>query len=263
MATSRRAGTGFVNLSDWARANASGTQRLADELAGGVESQARAAQGDLDRLQRDFRERLDEGTLRYDDRGLDSARAAYLGGEGYTGPDGLYSSGLYNSAMTNAQKASQDAGLLGDYYGRQALLDDKYNAGGNYSTGQRLLDSALVGGAAGNRFGELKSQWGGLFDRAQGMERNAAGEAAEGRRISEESARRYAEAAPGLRRQESERARQQQEEVMRRHEEEARANREREEEWNRRNRDTIRDVNRREGLPPGPKGPRRGGAWDI
>lgn len=263
MATSRRAGTGFVNLSDWARANASGTQRLADELAGGVESQGAAAQHELDTLNQDFYERLRGGTLRYDDEGLDSARAATLGQQGYGGPNGLYDVPGYETAMSRAQTAGRDAGLLNDYYGRQALLDGKYNTDGNYSTGQRLLDSALVGGAAGNRFAELKNQWGGLFSRAQDMERNAAGEAAHGRQVSDDSARRYAEAAPNLRRQELAAQYQAGQEAVRRQEEADRAEHERMAEWERRNRETNRDIDRREGIPPGPKGPRRGGAWDI
>lgn len=263
MAPTRRAGTGFINLSDWAAANATGSQRLADELAGGVDSKGRAAQANLDGLNQDFWERVRGGTQRFDDEGLNSTIASQRAGAQYAGPNGLSDIAGYDSAMSTAQDAGRNANLLSDYYGRQALLDERAGAGGNYTTGQRLLDSALVGGVGGSRFADLKSQWGGLFDRAQGMERDAAGAASEGRRISEESARRYGEAAPVLRRQEFDRARQQQEEVMRRQEEEARANREREEEWNRRNRDTIRDVNRREGLPPGPKGPRRGGAWDI
>lgn len=263
MAPSRRAGTGFVNLSDWAAANADGTRRLADELAGGVASQGQAAQANLDGLNQDFWERVRGGTQRFDDEGLNSALASQRAGAQYAGPNGLYDVPGYETAMASAQGAGRNANLLSDYYGRQALLDDKYGQDGNYSTGQRLLDSALVGGAAGNRFADLKSQWGGLFDRAQGMERDAAGAAQEGRRISEESARRYAETAPELRRQEFGRAQQQQSETQRRQEEEARANRDVLTEWERRNRDTIRDVNRREGTPPGPKGPRRGGAWDI
>lgn len=258
-----RAGTGFINLSDWAAANATGSQRLADEMAGGVASQGQAAQANLDGLNRDFWERVRGGTLRYEPDQVDSGRAEYLGREAYTGPNGLSDIAGYNEAMGKAQDAGRDARLLNDFYGRQALLDERAGAGGNYSTGQRLLDSALLGGAAGNRFGQLESQWGGLFDKAQGMERDAAGAAQEGRRISDESARNYAALAPQLRRQEFDRARQQQEEVMRRQEEERIANREREEAWNRQHRDTIRDVNRREGLPPDRKGPRRNGAWDI
>lgn len=263
MAPTRRAGTGFINLSDWAAANAAGSQRLADEMAGGVDSKGRAAQANLDGLNEDFWERTRGGTLRYEPDQVDSTRAEYLGREAYTGPNGLADIAGYNSAMASAQDAGRNANLLSDFYGRQALLDERAGAGGNYTTGQRLLDSALVGGAGGNRFADLKSQWGGLFDRAQGMERDATGAAQEGRRISEESARNYAALAPQLRRQEFERARQQQEEMRRRQEEEARANREREDAWNREHRDTIRDVNRREGLPPDRKGPRRGGAWDI
>ena len=261
--TSRRAGTGFINLSDWANANAAGTQRLADELAGGVDSQGRAAQGDLDRLQRDFNERLEDGTLRYDPTGVDYGRADYLSREGYTGPNGLYESGLYNSAMGNAQTAGRNANLLNDFYGRQALLDDKAGGPGNYSTGQRLLDSALVGGAAGNRFADLKSQWGGLFDRAQGMERDAANAATEGRRVSDESARQYGALAPGLQRQENAAREQAERARMDSYYAAERENRARMAEEERRNRETNRTLDRREGLTPGRKAPRGGSAWDI
>jgi len=263
MATSRRAGTGFINLSDWAAANEYGSQRLADELAGGVERGGREAQNYLDNLQRDFNERLTDGTLQYDTRDLDSRRAAYLGNEGYTGPDTLADSSLYNAAMSRAQEAGRNAGLLNDYFGRTTLLDDKYGSDGNYSTGQRLLDSALVGGTAGNRFAQLENQWGGLFDRAQGMERDASNAAAEARRTSEDAARRYAEAAPGLRRQEEQARVQAQRDFMRERYEQEREERERRAERDRRNRDANRDLNRREGLTPGSKGPRDRFAWDF
>lgn len=204
MANGRRVsgspGTGFTGLDDWARANATGAQSLADRLAGGVESEGQAAQQGLDALGSDFYRRMTGGAVRYYP-GVDSGTAAAFGQRGYNGPDGLSDLEGYGSVMGAADRAGQNARRLGDVYGRATALQDM--AGNrDYSNGQQLLDSALAGRAGGSRFAQLGQQWGGLFGRAQGLERTAADRASQTRQSSNEAAQRYAADAPVLARQE-------------------------------------------------------------
>lgn len=198
---SGRPGTGFVGLSEWAAQNQTGANALAERLAGGVESEGAAAQQGLDNLESTFDEQVRGGTLWYTPT-LNSGKAENAGQQGYTGPDALANVAGYNETFGAANRAGQNARRLGDLYGRATALQDLAGKGRDYSSGQQLLDSALAGRAGGSRFQQLGQQWGGLFSRAQGMERAASGTAREARAQSDDAARRYAERAPIARREE-------------------------------------------------------------
>lgn len=204
MANGRRVsgapGTGYVSLDEWASANQTGANALADRLAGGVESEGQAAQQGLDALGSDFYNRMTGGALRYYP-GADAATSAAYGQRGYNGPDALSDVEGYGAAFGAADRAGQNARRLGDLYGRATALQDM--AGNrDYSQGQQLLDSALAGRAGGGRFAQLGQQWGGLFNRAQGLERTASERAGQARASSDEARQRYAAEAPVLARQE-------------------------------------------------------------
>jgi len=199
-------GTGHINFSDFARFNSTGAQRMADALAGQADGQGSAAMRGLDNLWQGFDDAVRDGTLTYDANGLDAERAAYLGNEGYRGPDGLASMPGYGKAMGDAQRAQQNNQRLAGLYGRGTALQDMYGKGQEYSASDQILDSALAGTAGGSRFQQLATQWAGLGRRASAMETNASAQAGDARANSTKAAERYAEAAPLLRQTESDTA---------------------------------------------------------
>ena len=74
-----------------------------------------------------------------------------------------------------AYEASEAANLMATPNGRAAALQKRSQAG--YTTGMNAYDSALVGANGGNRFNDLKSQYGGLsgmFETKMAERQNAA-----------------------------------------------------------------------------------------
>lgn len=203
MATGRRIagtpGTGFIGLDEWQSANRGAAKSIVDRLAGGAESSAIRAEHGLDTLRDDYWTRLQNSAMPYDEAGLTPEEAQRRATQEYAGPNTLADMPNYNAAMGAADKAGQDASRLGSLYGRGNALQDTFGKGRQYTTGQRLLDSALAGGAGGSRFAQLGQQWGGLFDRAQEMERSSSDTAKEARNSFNDARQRYAEAVPRLR----------------------------------------------------------------
>jgi len=197
MATSpaRRTGTGFVNLADWTRANAGASNALVDRLAGDVNAQGTLVDRDVSRMSNQFQDAADLANIRYEDPGGDVARARYLSNVSYAGPKSLYDFGDFDGVLDRADRTESAAQRAGDYYGRQAALQDAYGGTGAYTPGQQRLDSALAGVAGAQRFADLNQRWGGLYNRAQNADlaaRNTANAYTQG---SAEAATRYGQEA--------------------------------------------------------------------
>lgn len=257
MATQRRTagrpGTGFVNLGDWSQANSAGAQRLSDTLAGNAQAAGAEALGGLNALGTQFGGEVVDGSLWYNSLAAPTSRdAKALAERTYTGPDSLRDVEGYEPTMQRLQDAEEGARQVGDLYGRATQLGDLYGKRGDYTSGQRLLDSALAGSAGAGRFNTLAQQWGGLMDKAVTAEETSQQTAAQARESTAAAAQQYAALAAQRKKEEFNRNEaefaSQLEDAWRIEEEERR----REDELARNNRNRGTDPESR--LPPGRKG---------
>lgn len=194
-------GTGFINLSDYVNANKGSATQMANQLGAGVEKAGQDATKGLTDIQGQYAQQTSAGTVSPygtatgplarggtpDGRGSPTPTtsgwgvvnpmsgqtvsqpgdptlqaAADTAKQTYSGPHSLSDLSGFQSVSDNARTASEQAGQLGSFTGRQTLLQD--NAKGPYSRGSSLLDSYLTGAAGGQHFADLGKQYGNLPD---------------------------------------------------------------------------------------------------
>lgn len=203
MATQR--GSGFIGLDKYLAANRKKAEDMAGGLSGGVETAGGEATGWLEDAQRGFMRDVGASMPQVNEGApLSAADAAALGTSAYTGPNSLGEREGWDAARQKADKASQGVNALNSFAGRQAMLQDQYGKQGGYTQGQQRLDSFLTGAAGGNRFEQLKQQYGGLsdaFGTANTASQKQAQTAAES---AAATAKKYGDMAPGLAAKEAE-----------------------------------------------------------
>jgi hypothetical protein len=189
-----RSGTGFINFQDFLSANSGSAQRAANQLAQGVDWSGSTAREGLQMAQEDFDRNRQAGTLSYNPSGMTADQMLERGGMGYSGPSSLMDTEAYQNTAGEAAKASRNANLLADEYGRQALLQDTFGKGNpGYSGGQQRLDSALIGAAGQGRFDQLRKDYGGLMGDYSKAISNSYQQAQQARTGSQQAAQQYAE----------------------------------------------------------------------
>jgi hypothetical protein len=199
----KKTGSGFVGLDNFLKYNQAGAARMAADLGGRIGTNGADAERELGALTGRFQGRVEDATLNYDPTGLTSGRAALLGNKTYTGPLSVTDDQGWNEASIAADKAGQQARMASNVYGRQGLLADTYGKRGGYTAGAQGLDSFLAGAAGGNRFAQLKSQYGGLSDMYSRAASNSTDMANNAIRTTEQAQKKYQEAAPLLQGQEA------------------------------------------------------------
>jgi len=142
-------GSGFVGLQNYLGLNQQAGQRMGNELAQQVEQQGSAARGAIDTAAQDFRQRAGVGQ-QYGAIGSspDAMRNVEQANRVLGGPTQFGDTSALALQAANAQRTAQ---MAGSGAGRQVLLAKQYGQGGNYTTGARMLDSALAGRGGGDR----------------------------------------------------------------------------------------------------------------
>jgi hypothetical protein len=160
MAGSR--GTGFVNWDQFLNANAGAVQRTADALANPVAEAGQKANSALSTAQGAYNQAIGANTLTYNPANLGQAPNYY--DFQYQGPASLADNKDFQSGMGYARTAQQGANTLADTYQRQGQLQKQFGAGSPaYDGNAARFDSALVGTGAGQRFEQLRKDYGGLL----------------------------------------------------------------------------------------------------
>jgi hypothetical protein len=157
-------GTGFVNFNDILNANKQTGKRMGEVVAGGLESQAQAANQELDKQKQEFDSKYGDAVSKWsntsqlanqlatkgsnqDWTGIANINNPDLSTAGtnfrnfkYTGPQGYANvSGL----QAQGQSASDSARLANTSQGQQQLLR-QYVGGQGYNQGQSQFDQALL-----------------------------------------------------------------------------------------------------------------------
>lgn len=152
-------GTGFINAQTYANLNRQGGQRVASALDDFIATQQMGAENAQQAVQDAFNGQVRDTTLRYDPNSVTtSAEAKQRAGQQYEGPNSLQDIDGYNSAVDASRKAEQTGALGADFYGRQALLSEKYGKGGGYTPGMSRFDSFLAGANGGQGMFEARKQ---------------------------------------------------------------------------------------------------------
>lgn len=76
-------------------------------------------------------------------------------------------------AAKKAEQIEQEAAQLGTQAGRQAYLQEKYGKGQQYSTGEAMLDAALMGGLSGSQLSGLNKKYEQLYETITGKQQAA------------------------------------------------------------------------------------------
>lgn len=152
-------GTGWVNWDQVLGANQPGADRMANQVAGGIQQQGDAAKAGITGLSGEF----------------DAAAKLGTGVNGYAGPKALSELGNYGAVQQQAGQAQQRAALTATSGGIDALVGQQYGPRSNSA-----FDGALTGSAGQGRFAQLRQQYGGLMDVLGGAETAAAARAQAG-----------------------------------------------------------------------------------
>lgn len=193
-------GGDFIAFDRYFAANRDAANQAAGQLAGTAQRSAQAAQQGLQTAQNQFTQGLEGGMgqsatgvsvqgptqmamanreRRFGAVGaapatnpaISIAEAQKRAQQTYTGPGSLADTQGYGAAYDAAKKAQEQTQALGSVSGREAMLREAAGGKGagaagtraqGYTQGASRLDSALTGRAGGNRFRELRSQYGGL-----------------------------------------------------------------------------------------------------
>lgn len=184
-------GTGFINPQVYAALNSGGGRRMADSLSTFLQGQEDEAAHGLRALQDAYGRQVDAGTVRYTPGGLDSAAALARSSATYTGPSSLQELEGYEDVLESGRVARRDAELAGDYYGRQALLADRYGQSGTYTPGMGRFDSFLAGATSQGMFDDRSGRAGAFGERLGAANTASQQQAATARETSAANAARY------------------------------------------------------------------------
>lgn len=180
MASRPQRGTGYIGLEQWLGQNSKQAGAMANSLTSGIDAQGARSEALLGDAWDRFKGESDASAQNYDDTGFFNQNgssadfslapmraradaAEKFVADGYKGPKTIDEYASYGQGQAIGRNAQRDANLAADFYGRQALLQERAGKGGGYSLGQQRLDSALVGAAGGDRIDSTKAQWGGLL----------------------------------------------------------------------------------------------------
>lgn len=153
-------GTGFINYSQLWNANADKAAGMANQVAAGVEKQGQSAVGQLNDLK--------NSTLVGNQAKREEGQSQMTAGEAQPfynqqARDMMGQPGFQGVAKS-VSEAQSAANALGTPGGLQATVQDKWGT----NDGGARLDAALTGSAGSQKFGELKSKYGSLWNQLQG-----------------------------------------------------------------------------------------------
>lgn len=188
---------------------------MADDMVSGINANGQRATGMLGNAVEQFDYNADSQNNDFSDNGFYGADGKLAPGSvpladrlaaeaqakadaTWAGPGTLEEVSGYGEGRALAQNTQRDANLAGDFYGRQALMQDKYGKGGGYSLGQQRLDSALAGAAGGDKIDAAKSQWSGLLGKFDAASAGAKGRVANVQANNKAAAQSYKDAAAKL-----------------------------------------------------------------
>lgn len=183
----------FVPYAAYANANQGSAQKMAQGLASDVDKSAGGAQAGLDSERQQYVDKVHAGDPYYQspsaslqnwgslaapsspyaaptskkagdlgstvNKGLTADQSRAQAAKGYTGPASFDPSQGLRDRTT---QASDQLANVGSDEGRQALLQQKYGAGGGYTAGESRLDAALAGSAGAGTFDALRAKYGDL-----------------------------------------------------------------------------------------------------
>ena len=136
----------WTNLQNYLMANAGQGERMAGQVAGGIEKQAREQKQALGGLEQEYQRQSVKPS--YDLSQAQQFKQA-LGGQ-YTGPKSLSDIEGYSGVVSGMKGVGEKAALGKTEAGRTQLLSEAY-ARPQYGAGQKRLDQLLVQGAPGAR----------------------------------------------------------------------------------------------------------------
>lgn len=169
----------FVSFDRYFDANKQSAGATADKLASGIQADASKAKSQIGGLQSQFNKGMQQGGVSApvahgygyvesqgrplagkDGKPISVAEAQRLAGSGYTGPNSLTDVDGYEGVSGAVKTAGEKAANLGSQAGTQAQLAAMQT--GAYSQGQSAFDAALTNRAGGDRFNQLRGQFGAL-----------------------------------------------------------------------------------------------------
>lgn len=184
----RQLGTGFTNLQNIMQANTG--NKLGEAVGGGIQQAGQQAKNSLQSGVQDFNTQSQANALgtqaqkenvqdvlgnagNVTDQNV-SDFAKYRSGE-YTGPSNINNiSGIQNQAQ-NAQQQGQAVGTAG---GRQTLLQQyAANPGSSYGSGQKNLDSLILGSTGGQQLQQARQSVSGLNNQVNSAQNTAQSQA--------------------------------------------------------------------------------------
>lgn len=186
-----RQGTGHINFGDFVNANRSGALRVAGALQQPYQKDMERADAGFRAGEEEFARDVDANTLTYDPNKA-SGDDGTLRNYSYAGPGSLMDNDQFAKGYGDATHAAEGAKRLSDIYGRMTLLQDFYgNKSPTYTTGQRMFDSALLGGVGQGGFEATKKGAKGLLDKFTSAQTASVGTANAARDKSRQAAGQY------------------------------------------------------------------------
>lgn len=202
-------GERYVGLKEWMDRNESQAKAQANKIADRVEGQGQSATQKVTDLQNEFKQAVDQGSVKYDPnvRNQPMGSGQYgikrsgettvdtlnrLSQQTYTGPTDITTHAGYDAAASEVEKAQQAANSTKNVNG---LVREEFGKEGDYSTGQAKLDGFLTGAAGAQRFKELQDKYGNLSSLMGDTAQSSADYASQAQASSADAASRYGQDA--------------------------------------------------------------------